>query len=57
MTVATSWGVKVDEPNIGAFKYTSSKVMRIQCYNLFIIIIDTKIIVVVIPGLILKNGK
>ena len=53
MTVATSWRIKVDEPNVTAFKNIPLKVSIVQSDNFFIIIINSKIIIVVTPGLIL----
>ena len=54
MTVTTSRGIEVDEPNVTAFKNISLEVPIVQSNNFFVIIINSKIIIVVTPGLILE---
>ena len=56
MTVTTSWRIEIDEPNVTTFQNISLEVSIVQCHNFFVIIINSKVIIVVIPGLILGGN-
>ena len=52
MAVAAPWGIKVDEPNVRALEDAAPEVPGVQGHDLLVIIVDTEIVIVIIPGLI-----
>ena len=53
MAVAAPWGIKVDEPNVGALEDAAPEVPGVQGHDLLVIIVDTEIVIVIIPGLVI----
>ena len=53
MAVAAPWGIKVDEPNVRALEDAAPEVPGVQGHDLLVIIVDTEIVIVIIPGLVI----
>ena len=53
MAVAAPWGIKVDEPNVRALEDAAPEIPGVQGHDLLVIIVDTEIVIVIIPGLVI----